>query len=89
MPSFNGGDDFVWVCGPSEWLGIVVGLVEEPIDGSLEFMDRPEDTTLEAPTLLIPCIGRTDRDHFTGHTCFSERRRTQYAGGDTVATRTK
>ena len=60
MPSFDGGDDFVWVCSPSEWLGIVVGLVEEPIDGSLEFMDRPEDTTLEASS------GKFGKEAFDG-----------------------
>jgi len=60
MPSFDGGEDFVWVCGPSEWLGIVVGLIEEPIDGSLEFTDRPEDTTLEAPS------GKFGKEAFDG-----------------------
>ena len=49
VPSFDGGDDFVWICGPSEGLGIIVGLVEEAVDGSLEFTDRPEDAAFEAP----------------------------------------
>ena len=49
MPSFDGGDDFVWVCGPCEGLWIIVGFVEESVDGGLEFADRSEDTALEAP----------------------------------------
>ena len=49
MPSFDGGDDFVWVCGPNEGHGIIVGLVEEAVDGSLEFTDRPEDAAFETP----------------------------------------
>ena len=49
VPSFDGGDDFVGVCGPSEWPGIIVGLVEEAVDGNLEFTDRAEDAAFEAP----------------------------------------
>jgi hypothetical protein len=49
VPSFVGGDDFVWVCSPSEGLGAIVGFVAEAVDGSLEFANRSEDTAFEAP----------------------------------------
>jgi hypothetical protein len=49
VPSSDGGDDFVWICGPSEGPGIIVGLVEETVDGSPEFTDRTEDAAFEAP----------------------------------------
>ena len=48
MPSVNGGDDFIWVGGPDEGLGIMVGLGDEAIDGGLEFDDRVKDAALEA-----------------------------------------
>ena len=48
MPSFDGGDDFVGVCSPFEGVGIIVGLVEKPIDGGREFADGSEDAALEA-----------------------------------------
>jgi hypothetical protein len=41
MILFGGG-------GPSEGLWVVVGLVEESVDGSLEIDDRAEDTALQA-----------------------------------------
>jgi hypothetical protein len=49
VPSFDGGDDFVWICGPIEGLGVIVGLVEEAVDGGLEFANRAEDAAFEAP----------------------------------------
>ena len=48
MPSFDGGDDFGWVCSPCEGLWIIVGFIEEAFDRSLEFADRSEDAALEA-----------------------------------------
>jgi hypothetical protein len=48
VPSVNGGDDFIWVGGPDEGLGIMVGLGDEAIDGGLEFDDRVKDAALEA-----------------------------------------
>ena len=48
MPAFDGSDDFAWVGGPGEWLGVSVRLVEESVDGGLEIDDRPEDAALEA-----------------------------------------
>lgn len=49
MPSFDGGDDFVWVLGPGKglWVGVDVG--EEAVDGGFEFLDGSEDAALEAP----------------------------------------
>jgi len=48
VPAPDSGDDFVWVCGPGEGLGIIVGLRDEAVDGGLEFNNAPEDTTLQA-----------------------------------------
>ena len=48
MPSFDGGDDFVRVCGPCEWLWVSVGLGNEAVDGSLEIDDGVEDTALQS-----------------------------------------
>ena len=36
VPSSDGGDDFVGVCGPCEGLRFGVGLGEESVDGGLE-----------------------------------------------------
>ena len=49
MPSFDGGDDFVWVLGPAEGSWICVGFGEEALDGGLEFDDGSEDATFEPP----------------------------------------
>ena len=48
VPTFDGGDDFVWVSGPCEGLWVIVGLVEEPADGGLKFADGSEDAAFEA-----------------------------------------
>jgi hypothetical protein len=48
VPSFDGGDDFVWVCGPCEGFWVTIGFVEEAVDGGLEFVDRSEDPAFEA-----------------------------------------
>ena len=47
MPSIDGGDDFIGICGPAEWVGIMIGLYDESADGALEFDNRTEDATLE------------------------------------------
>jgi hypothetical protein len=39
VPSFDGGDDFVWVLGPAEWAWLFVGLVQEAVDGGLKLDD--------------------------------------------------
>ena len=49
MPSFDGGDDFVWIGGPGEGLWVVVGLVEEAVDGDLEVDNGAEDAAFQAP----------------------------------------
>ena len=48
MPSFDGGDDFVGVGGPREWLRVGVGLSDEAVDGRLEIDDGAEDTAFQS-----------------------------------------
>ena len=48
MPSSDGGDDFVGVCGPCEGLRFGVGLGEETVDGGLEVDDGAEDAAFQA-----------------------------------------
>jgi len=48
VPSIEGGDDFIWVCGPDEGLWFLVGLGDEAVDGGLEFDDRAKDASLKA-----------------------------------------
>ena len=48
MPSFDSGDNFVWIGGPGEWFGLVVMLGDEAIDGGLEVDDGVEDTSFQA-----------------------------------------
>ena len=48
MPSLDSGDDFVWIGGPDEGLGVMVGLGDEAIDRRLELDEGMEDTTFEA-----------------------------------------
>jgi hypothetical protein len=37
VPSFDSGDDFVWVLGPGKGFWVCVGVVEEAVDGIFEF----------------------------------------------------
>ena len=57
MPSSDGGDDFVGVCGPCEGLRYGFGLGEEAVDGGLEVDDGAEDaafqTALGQPISII------------------------------------
>ena len=48
MPSLDGGDDFVGVGRPCEWLRVGVGLSDEAVDGRLEIDDGAEDTTFQS-----------------------------------------
>jgi hypothetical protein len=48
VPTFDGSDDFVWICGPGDGLWVIVGLVKEAVDGDLKFADGSEDAALEA-----------------------------------------
>ena len=47
VPTIDGGDDFIWICGPDEGLGLVIGVGDEAADGGLEFDDRAKDAALE------------------------------------------
>ena len=47
VPSVDGADDFIRVGGPDEGFGIIVGLVDEAVDGGLEVGDGAEHATLE------------------------------------------
>ena len=48
MPSSDGGDDFVWISGPCEGLGLVIVLIEEPVDGGLQIDNRTKDTAFQS-----------------------------------------
>ena len=48
MPSPDGGDDFVWIGGPGEGLGHLVGLLDEAVDGGLEIDDGSEDAAFQS-----------------------------------------
>ena len=48
MPSSDGGDDFVRVCGPCEGLRFGVGLGEEAVDGGLGVDDGAEEAAFQA-----------------------------------------
>jgi hypothetical protein len=39
VPSFDGGDDFVWVLGPAERARVLVGLAQEAIASGLKLDD--------------------------------------------------
>jgi hypothetical protein len=47
MPTFDGGDDFVWVCGSCEGLWRLVCPCYEAVDGGLEIDDGSQDTTFQ------------------------------------------
>jgi hypothetical protein len=49
VPSFDGGDDFVWISGPIEGLRLLVVFFEEAIDGGLEIGDGSEHASLQSP----------------------------------------
>ena len=48
MPTPDSGDDFVWVCGPGEGFGVVVGVGDEAVDGGLKIYHATEDTALQS-----------------------------------------
>jgi hypothetical protein len=54
VPSFDSGDDFVWIGGPSEGLGLLIVLFEEAVDRGLEIGDRSEHAAFQSPL----CQGR-------------------------------
>ena len=49
VPSFDSGDDFIWIGGPGERSGVFVGFCDEAIDGGLEIDEGMEDAPVEAP----------------------------------------
>jgi hypothetical protein len=59
VPSFDGGDDFVWVFGPGKGLGVGVGLSEVSVDRELEVLERSKHAALEA---LLGELGDDDTD---------------------------
>ena len=48
VPSLDSGDDFVWIGGPDEGLGVMVGLGDEASNRRLELDEGAEDAALEA-----------------------------------------
>lgn len=60
VPAFDGGDDPVWVGGPSEgfWVGVLLG--DEAVDGGLEINERVECAALQAP------LGKFGKEAFDG-----------------------
>jgi len=53
VPSPDGGDDLVGICGPGEEFGIKVGLGDEALDGSLEIDNASKDTVLRCDPLAL------------------------------------
>jgi hypothetical protein len=60
VPSAHSGDDFVGVGGPDEGLGLLIVLVEEPVDRGLKVCDGSEHTALE------PSVGQDGKEAFYG-----------------------
>ena len=48
VPSFDGGDDFVGILGPSEGPRVCVGFGKKALDGGLKFHDGVEDAALQS-----------------------------------------
>ena len=48
VPTFDGSDDFIGIGGPHEGLGVIVGFLQEAVDGGLEIDNRAEDPAFEA-----------------------------------------
>jgi len=46
VPSSDGGDDLVWICGPGKGFGIKVGLGDKAVDGGLKIDNASKDTSL-------------------------------------------
>jgi hypothetical protein len=49
VPSFDGGDNFVWILCPAEGTWLCVGFRQEAIDCGLKFNNRAKYATLETP----------------------------------------
>jgi hypothetical protein len=50
VPSLYGGNDLVGIGAPYEGSGLLIMLLDEPIDGSLKVDDGVEDAVLQATT---------------------------------------
>ena len=48
VPAPDGGDDFVWICGPNEGLRPFVVLGQEAVDGGLKVDEGMKDAAFEA-----------------------------------------
>jgi hypothetical protein len=46
-PALDSGEDGVSGFGPDEWIGLVVAVGDEAVDGGLKLEDRGEDAALE------------------------------------------
>ena len=49
MPTFDVGNDFVWICIPCEGLRLCIVFDDEAIDGRLQIDDRDEHAALQPP----------------------------------------
>lgn len=49
VPAFDGGDDFVWIGGPDEWLWRLIGFGDEAVDGGLKLRHGTEDAAFQPP----------------------------------------
>lgn len=47
VPAFDGCDDLIRVGFPDEWLGFLIVLFDEAVDGSLQVDDRVKDAVLQ------------------------------------------
>src|SRR5262245_29081816 len=48
MPTLGSGDDVVRIGLPAEWLGSLIVVLDEPLDGRLQRHERVKDAALEA-----------------------------------------
>jgi hypothetical protein len=58
IPTFDGGDDFIGIGGPHEGFGVIVGFLQEAVDGGLEIDNRAEGTAFEA------AVGQLSKEAF-------------------------
>jgi len=49
VPTFNGGDNLVWIGGPCEWFRALVSFGDEAINGGLKIDEGMEDAPVEPP----------------------------------------
>jgi len=67
MPTFDGGDDFVWVRGPREGFWHLICLYDEAVDGNVEVDDGSEACCRVNPELnLTAKSGKIDSMGYAG-----------------------